>query len=141
GVEELERYLLLNASELNSTSDSQLSICSGAGGILMHRRLWERSRGLDERYGGWGFHDINLGLRISQVHPWLGLSSLGVNFYHMEHKPVGQRAAAVAVAVKGGTVPDYSRTVEVNENDDNWGLRSYELPQQRAATTAARKMR
>jgi len=131
GLEAWDRYLLLSSSELNYANDSQLAVCSGAGGLLMHRDMWRNTRGIDERYGGWGYHDIDFGLRISQTYPWLGLSSLGVNFYHMGHGPVGRRHAAVTNA----NPLDHNWNVEVNSKD--WGLGDHDFQEQRSGAACA----
>jgi hypothetical protein len=130
GLEAWDRYLLLSGSELNYENDSLLGICCGAGGFLMHRDLWQKARGFDERFRGWGFNDVDLGLRISQIYPWLGLSSLGVNFYHMGHRPAGQPVANPSPLM-------YNWNVEVN--GDGWGLGDYEFQEQRSGAACAPK--
>ncbi len=130
-LEAWDRYLLLSASELNYTDESKLGIFSGVGGFLMHRDLWQEARGFDERFGGWGFQDIDLGLRISQTHPWIGLSSLGVNSYHMGHRPVGRRTATIANA------NPHNHNSKVQANSEGWGLRDWEFHEQRPGAECA----
>ena len=101
----------------------------------MHKKLWDRARGFDERYGGWGFQDTDLGLRLSQRHAWLGLSTFGVNFFHMGHAPVGRRVAAV----QAGNPHDYNGAVEVN--NDDWGLGEHQLSEHYAELGSVSKTR
>ncbi len=131
GLEEWEHYLFLNTGELNYEKDDTLGVCSGAGGLVMHKELWQRTRGIDEKYGGWGFNDIDLGLRISQVCPWVALSSVGINLYHMEHPPVDRRVSAV----RNENPRDYNRQIEVNR--ENWGLGAHNLEEQRVNVSSA----
>lgn len=133
GLEAWDRYLLLSGSELKYEDYSLLAIGSGAGGFLMHRDLWQEARGLDEQLGGWGFQDIDLGLRVSQRYPWLGLSSVGVNLYHMGHAPGGRRVDAVA----NPNPMRYNWNVEVNS--EGWGLAEYQFQEQRSGAVGASK--
>jgi hypothetical protein len=128
-----DRHLLLNTIELNYNNNVGLCVASGSGGYLMHRDLWWRLRGGDERFGGWGFTDIEFGLRASQVCPWFGLSSLGVNFYHMGHGPNDQRDVALANA------NPHSYNWKVEANTDTWGLGDCEFEEQKARTVLATK--
>lgn len=128
GLEDWDRYLLMNTSELNYTEESVLNLGCGAGGLLMHRNLWERARGFDERYGGWGFQDIDLSVRVTENHSWLGLSTFGINFYHMGHAPVGRRVTAVQPQNQNPHY--YNRNVTIN--NEEWGLGSHDLPEQHA---------
>lgn len=130
GLEEWDRYLLLNTGELDHDGCTLLNICSGAGGFVMHRRHWHKSRGIDEDLSGWGFSDIDFGLRIAQMLPWLSLSSIGVNAYHMEHPAVGGRVDALA------NKNPLSYNVEVQVNHDDWGLGNVELEEQQATLVA-----
>lgn len=128
-LETWDQYLLLSCSELNYDDESLLPVCAGTAGFLMYRDVWQKARGFDERYGGWGGMDADLGLRISQIYPWVGLSSLGVNFYHMGHRAVGRRVDALA---KKNTM-DYNSNIEVN--NEGWGLADYQFQEQPVKTS------
>lgn len=115
---EWDRYLLLNAGGLDR-EHGVFHISAGAGAFIMHRSLWHELRGLDERLSGWGYNDVDLGLRVTQCYPWLELSSLGVSLFHMEH-------------VLDGPTPSTKKnallfTPSVPVNDENWGLGGYDL--------------
>lgn len=137
-IEEWERYLFLNTAELSYEPGVLLGVFSGAGALMMHRDLWAEIRGMDEKFGSWGFCDNDMGLRLSQEFPWVALASEGINLYHMEHPAVGRRVSAVRFR----NPRIYNRTVPAN--DDAWGLGDISLPDEsatesEAAVTDARK--
>ena len=120
-VSEWDRYLWLNAWSIPLDPETAPSVFGGAAAFLLHRDLWFACGGLDERLGGWGGSDIDLGLRLGLRHPWLDLSVLGVRAYHMEHSPGGTRWAAV----RAGNKMVYNQPFRVNGED--WGLRDAEI--------------
>jgi predicted O-methyltransferase YrrM len=118
-MDEWDRYLLLSTSQLKKSSRALMSVSSGAGALMMHRSLWHKLCGLDEKLTAWGWNDLELGLRISQHHPWVELSSLGVSLFHMEHSPYGSRDTR--------NVNVFIHSPIFQTNDENWGLGNYEL--------------
>ena len=82
----------------------------------MNQSIWRESRGLLEELSGWGWNDIELMIRITQVYPWLETSSLGVHIFDMDHDPNDNRTAIV----KRSNPPLINHSIEAN--DANWGL-------------------
>jgi predicted O-methyltransferase YrrM len=122
-LDEWDRYLLLNPGELEQGGRwVYFNVSSGAGAIMMHRSLWHKVHGCDERFGGWGFSDIDLGLRVTQYHLWMDLSNMGVSLFHLEHFPSGRRASMIS---QNQNPHVYNQKFAVN--DDNWGLGNCEL--------------
>jgi len=121
-LREWDRYLLLNAGHIPREDAALFSVSKGAGALMMHRSLWHQLRGLDEEFTGWGWHDVDLGLRATQQLPWVELSSLGVSLFHMEHAPAGDRMSRIEVPYS----PVYNAIFGVN--DEHWGLGGCELP-------------
>lgn len=121
-LNEWDRYLLLHAGEFEREGGAVFSISSGAGAIMMHRSLWHQFRGVDETLAGWGAHDVELGLRVTQYHPWVELSSLGVSLFHMDHSPFDGRQSVIRQK-RNSLI--YNPVFQVN--DENWGLGNYEL--------------
>ncbi|HLG14358.1 MAG TPA: class I SAM-dependent methyltransferase [Blastocatellia bacterium] len=119
-LDEWDRYLLLNSSGLQSEDAALFGVSKGAGGLMMSRALWYELGGLDERLDGWGWNDIELGLRVSQRYPWLELSSVGIWLLHMEHPANGKRDSAVRHKLNP---PAYSSVFRAN--DAAWGLGDY----------------
>ncbi|MEI7590939.1 MAG: hypothetical protein WCJ49_06485, partial [Deltaproteobacteria bacterium] len=93
-LEEWDHYLLLLAKNTPLEPTKWFSLLGDAGALLMSRFLWTELRGVDERHSGWGWTDVDLGMRVSQNYPWLSLSALGVILYHMEHPRSGRRQSA-----------------------------------------------
>lgn len=122
---EWDRYLVLHAGEYGREQSAVFGISSGTGALMMHRTLWHEGRGLDERFGGHGMSDVDLGLRVTQRYPWIELSCLGVSMFHMEHPP-GERPTAPE---SRRNPPMYNSTFQVNDAD--WGLGAYDLEIQR----------
>jgi len=126
GLEEWDRYLLLNEYSLSQVPTVAKNVLAGAGGFMMHRDLYHQVQGCDERLTGWGWSDNDLGLRVSQNYPFLWLSSVGIFMFDMGHPPTGRRASEVAK-------PNpfiYNPMLQVNEA--SWGLGEYELEEQKA---------
>jgi len=120
-VSEWDQYLWFNAWALPLDPGTAPSVFGGAAAFFLHRDLWFDCGGLDERLGGWGGSDTDLGLRLGVRHPWLDLSVLGVRAYHMEHGPGGTRGAAV----QAGNRLTYNQPFRVN--GEGWGLRDVEM--------------
>lgn len=123
-VDEWDRFLLLNAGNLQTEGSALLSLSCGVGAVIMHRALWHELRGLDERMGGWGGSDGELGLRVTQRYPWFELSSLGVVLSHMEHSSEDLRKQNLTVMQKPNPP---LHNLEFQINDEDWGLGDYEL--------------
>lgn len=119
---EWDRYLLLNTCELQGEESALFSLSKGAGVLMMHRSLWHDLRGTDERLGSWGWHEIEMALRVTEYHPWVELSSLGVVSFHMDHPPSGRRAFIVKEKANPRI---YNLAFQIN--DENWGLGNHEL--------------
>ena len=120
-LEEWDRYLLLYAKNTPLEPTKWFSFFGNAAALMMHHSMWHELRGLDESISGWGWNDIDLGMRASQNYPWLSLSVLGVFLYHMEHPPTGRRQSAL-------TKPNpehFNTLLQVNSHD--WGFGGCEL--------------
>jgi len=124
-LDDWDRYLLLHASQHEREEAAVFSISSAAGALMMHRSLWRELGGLDERLGGVGFNDIELGLRVTQRYPWVELSSIGISLFHMEHTCHGRRAS---ITKQERNPRIYTPVFQVN--DASWGLDSYEFETQ-----------
>lgn len=123
---EWDRYLFLHAGEYGRKDAAVFGVSAGAGALMMHHSLWHELRGLDERLGGWGMNDVDLGLRVTQRYPWIELSCIGVSLFHMEH-PFDDRGT---IGQASRNAPIYNSKIQVN--DEHWGLGSYDLKIQRA---------
>lgn len=124
-LNEWDRYLVLHAGECGRENAAVFGVSAGAGALMMHHSLWHELRGLDERLGGWGMNDVDLGLRVTQRYPWIELSCIGVSLFHMEHPFDGGRT--IAISKRNPCM--YNSNVQVN--DDNWGLGSQNFELQR----------
>lgn len=62
----------------------------GAGAFYIHKQAFMSIRGMDERYQGWGYEDLEFGLRASI---YLGMKELtqfvGVHLYHESSNDAG----------------------------------------------------
>jgi len=112
----LEDFLLKNTHLL---WDGQFypGLNGNMGAMLMHRKFYEASRGFDERLKGWGWWDIELGLRMNLSHRCVELSYFGIYSYDMDQNPALRGKDINANANPHNVV---NMTIEVN--DANWGL-------------------
>ncbi|MHC1729354.1 MAG: hypothetical protein AB9866_25705 [Syntrophobacteraceae bacterium] len=82
-IDTIDDFLFHNSWKFRiEVFDSGLN--SGMGACLMHRRLFEECRGIDEKLSKWGWSDIELGLRINQRYPTAVLSHLGIYCYELD---------------------------------------------------------
>jgi hypothetical protein len=125
--EELDRYILESAWAVEE-GYSWPGLNGNNGAIVAHRDLWHQVRGIDESMRGWGWSDIELGLRINQRYPTFYLSELGVMCYEMDVPPERRRKAMDG---SGGNPHVVKR--ELAANDAHWGLGNVELATERAS--------
>lgn len=121
GLDEWDRYMLLNEYSLARVAIEQQNQFGGSGGFLLQRDIFHQLGGFDEIFVGWGWSDNELGFRVSQIFPHLWLSSIGVFMFDMGHKPVGGRQLAVSKPNPHIYKPS------LGVNDDLWGLVNHEI--------------
>ncbi len=83
----------------------------------MHSSLWDEFRGIREDMRHWGWHDVELALRVSNIYPWIELSGFGVEIYDLGHQPGGDKRTE---SIKAPNKWDISPTGHVNPED--WGM-------------------
>ncbi len=112
----LESFLLKNTHLL---WDGQFypGLNGNMGAMLMHRNFYEQSRGFDERLKGWGWWDIELGLRINLNHRCTELSYFGIFSYDMDQNP-----ALRSKDINTNANPHNVVNMTLQVNDANWGL-------------------
>ena len=97
---------------------------------MMRGDHYRSLRGLDERHSGWGWSDVDFGMRALQSHPIFWLSAIGMSMFHMGHAPSGRRHEGLAAP----NPPVWSVTPQVN--DDTWGMSQFALREMRFAKSA-----
>jgi hypothetical protein len=113
-VESLDRYLADCASTLYYGSNPRFT--AGLSAIGARKSLWDESRGFSEELGGWGFNDIEFGLRMQQLYYGLELSYHGVLFYDLEQE-ASVYQAGISKMVNPHVYPDC-----LSVNQQGWGL-------------------
>jgi len=89
------------------------------GILLMHRSLWESSKGYNEKLIYWGFMDAELGQRVGLKYPLVNLEKeFSCDFYHMRHS---------SFSLKKTNRKKNERVIpqKLTTNDDKWGLIDY----------------
>ena len=92
--------------------------------MMMHRDLWDITRGFDEEMIYWGFNDIDLALRVTSYYHYVQLENFGVNSLHMEHYPKPRDYTPGKTYQKLNPVNDLLPSLTKNGQD--WGLNNYE---------------
>jgi len=121
---EWDRYLQLHSKHLKY-SNSYPGLSCGIGAILMHNFLWKKTQGVNENLTGWGWSDIELGLRINQFYPSIDLSYFGIIVYDMQQRPEERE-----------TIKHHNPHVVpffIGAGNPGWGLKNYKLEIQRAS--------
>jgi len=113
---EIETYIAENDQNLMSGRHLP-GLLSGFGGLLISNELCAELRGFSEKLGGWGYQDIELGLRINAKYDLVNISHLGVYVYDFEPDDQFKQTKAQRI----NNMPE----VTESPNDANWGLGDY----------------
>jgi hypothetical protein len=77
--ESIESYIVLNGPYVRMHGVNH-GFTNGSF-ILLHRDIFFDMQGFDESLGGWGFSDVDIGLRINRLYPVIQLSDMGILVY------------------------------------------------------------
>lgn len=122
-VDEIERFLI-HSFDLLEIGDHYPGLNANMGSVIMSRRLCEEIEGLDETLVGWGYSDIEHGLRINNKYPLIPLSAYGIFSIELDSKPAVRQAGT-----QGNMNPYWVVPSSIARNQVNWGLREIDLPQ------------
>jgi hypothetical protein len=116
----IDKYLLF-CDTFGESGSYTPGIATGWGAILLHKSIWFEIEGLDEQFGGWGYSDIELGLKINQNYPFVDLSKFGIKVYDFAHN-------TKLLHTKLDRLNKFDHFFYKREENDNWGLSDYDLP-------------
>lgn len=102
---------------------------SPVGIMLMHRNIWFKARGYDERLLYWGWMESDFVIRIKKENPIVDFRKyVGNFFYHLEHyhnlTNYKNRNGLATPRKKNETI---ANSESYAANDENWGLKLYSL--------------
>jgi glycosyltransferase involved in cell wall biosynthesis len=89
-------------------------LCGGYAAFILHKNLWYQYQGVLENFRGWGWIDIEIGLRCNIEHPFVGLIGFGIFFSDMQQAP-GERGLLTNHG--NGPIP-----IQTTANEEGWGL-------------------
>jgi|GEM_PF-2914789 len=112
-IEEVERFLQLHSRYL-SVDKYFYWLCGGYGAIGLSKILWERLRGLDESLGGWGWSDLELGLRSNLEIPSVDLSFFGVEVFDIQSPKFVRNDQKIFTGIPV--------SANIEKNHETWGL-------------------
>jgi hypothetical protein len=115
----IDKYLLFcdNFAESGSYIPG---ISTGYGAILLHKAIWFELEGLDEQFRGWGFSDIEIGLKINQSYPFVNLSKFGIKVYDFSTN-------TKFLHTKLDRLNKFDQFFYKRKVNDNWGLSDHDL--------------
>jgi hypothetical protein len=118
-IEEIERFLTYNSWRCKDAPYFP-GVNAHMGALIMCRDLWNMTGGMNEALTKWGWSDVELGLRVNQIHRSICLNHFGISCYEMD----------IAPDVRNESQQDknpctVSKTVHSNESD--WGLGNLNL--------------
>jgi len=113
-VETIERFLTYNSWRCTDPPYFP-GVNAHMGALIMSRDLWNLTGGIDETLTKWGWSDVELGLRVNQIHQSVSLNHFGISCYEMDVEPEVRSKSQ-----KDKNPYIVSRTVQANESD--WGL-------------------
>ena len=125
-LQELQEYISRNHSLLPSESPHD-GTGAPAAYVMMHRDRWSECRGYDEKYIHWGWMDVDLSLRVTQLYPLMYLNNFGVDPVHLEH--YRRREYDKDQTRKFNRPND---TPQFVANDEDWGLAAHTFACHRA---------
>lgn len=120
-LSELDRLLQNSHASLYRHRPHMNGISSGYSAVINHRALTDEFCGVNENMGGWGFSDIDLGVRISSKYPLAELSYFGVTLYDF-----ASFSSAKTNRMKDNRTNGFER-VAFQLHQPDWGLAGYEL--------------
>jgi len=123
-IKEIDRYILQSSGRTLDESARMLSLSKGVGSMLVNSKIIKTARGVREDLPAWGGHEVELGLRITQRHPWYELSRPGGAVYHMVDPPTSYRRQIIKDQ-------KYKLLDSFAANDSTWGLGEYPIEEQR----------
>ena len=123
----IDHYLKWFGKKLKVESAREWSLpfwWSPVGIMIFHRKIWENSRGYNEKLIYWGWMEGDLALRLAQKHHLLDFKDHVGNFlYHLEHY-----SNLVEYKDRNGPATPRKKNnpvfvdLKYAENDENWGL-------------------
>lgn len=122
-IDEIERFLI-HSFDLLEIGDHFPGLNAGMGSVIMSRHLCEEIEGLDESLVGWGYSDIEQGLRLNNRYPLVPLSYYGIYSIELDSKPTVRQAGT-----QGNMNPYWVVPRSLNRNQPNWGLNGIDLPE------------
>lgn len=120
-IEEIERYLSKINIKIPYDRSSMPDLTHGLGAIAASKDIWNSAQGFDERLSGWGFSDVEFGLRVEQVYPGLEVSHYGIYVYDMAEN------TNWSLTLKARKENPRIYHDAIRANSDNWGLNNEEI--------------
>lgn len=117
----IERFIFENTWCME-TGASWTGLNGNNAASVAHRRIWHETRGIDESMAGWGWHDIDFGLRVNQRYPSYHLNELGVMGYEMDIPPERRKKAINDAGHNRALVK-----LGMAANGEDWGLGAEDL--------------
>jgi D-glycero-alpha-D-manno-heptose 1-phosphate guanylyltransferase len=93
--------------------------CAGGGVFIFNSDNIKKINGLDEKFGGWGWTDRDLALRISRDYPVVNLAGYGMSVYDFEPHYGFMRTKYSRY--------NYIKLFHQKINDNKWGLQKVDL--------------
>jgi hypothetical protein len=118
----LNKYLLF--CDDNAESGRYLpGLATGYGAIILHKDIIFQLEGINEQFVGWGFSDIELGLKISEDYPCVTLSKFGIIVYDFEPN-------SRFLQTKRKQLNKFDHFYFERERNKKWGLGSCDLSEE-----------
>lgn len=119
----ITNYAHVNLSE-------ELPYCywaSAVGILMMHRNLWEKVGGYDERLIYYWFMDVDLATRLISQYPIVNWGKkFGYHFFHLEHMSTGLKFRHSHRKLNPAWAKSFDKP-SLNPNGSNWGLENTKL--------------
>jgi len=115
-LEDFERYLARTSAKIPYDRTSLPDLTHGLGATVASNEIWNLTQGFDERLTGWGFSDVEFGLRVEQVYPGIEVSHYGIYVYDTAENT----NLSLTIKTKKQNHRIYHDTIRANS--DSWGL-------------------
>jgi SAM-dependent methyltransferase len=124
---DIEKFITLSSGYLEEEHTRILSLSKGVGAFLVPSEIIQKMRGVREDMSNWGGHEVEFGLRVTKVLPWVEMSRLGAPVYHIDEPPTSKRRLLIKNAQK------YSIQSDILVNNKNWGLGNHNFEVQKCS--------
>ena len=103
-------------------SDLNITFGEGKAGHLASKKFWEKIKGINEKFEGYGQSDTDLHSRANMISPYYDSLKFGISCFKIPRGEEFGRKAVIANKTKNWS------SFQSNVNSEDWGMKNYSIP-------------